>query len=134
MALLFFKLDQKCLSWHYKKEKTTLGGDRTLDHKIKSLALYHLSYEGRLAKLSSSSYLSVIFKKYKKKSPRWDSNPRPQAYEACAITTMLHGHKSRWRDSNSRPPAYKAGAITTMLHRLMTVRLFFHHSDLHPVH
>ena len=48
MALLFFKLDQKCLSWHYKKEKTTLGGDRTLDHKIKSLALYHLSYEGLL--------------------------------------------------------------------------------------
>lgn len=25
---------------------------------------------------------------------------------------------SRWRESNSRPPAYKAGAITTMLHRL----------------
>lgn len=24
---------------------------------------------------------------------------------------------SRWWDSNSRPPAYKAGAITTMLHR-----------------
>jgi hypothetical protein len=24
----------------------TLGGDRTHDHKIKSLALYHLSYEG----------------------------------------------------------------------------------------
>ena len=28
----------------YKKD--TLGGDRTHDHKIKSLALYHLSYEG----------------------------------------------------------------------------------------
>ncbi len=52
-------------------------------------------------------------------SPRRDSNPRPQAYEACAITTMLHGQESRWRDSNSRPPAYKAGAITTMLHRLV---------------
>ena len=28
------------------KAKYTLGGDRTHDHKIKSLALYHLSYEG----------------------------------------------------------------------------------------
>ena len=37
--------------YHCKKEKTTLGGDRTLDHKIKSLALYHLSYEGRLGGL-----------------------------------------------------------------------------------
>jgi hypothetical protein len=27
-------------------KKGTLGGDRTHDHKIKSLALYHLSYEG----------------------------------------------------------------------------------------
>ena len=27
-------------------QKDTLGGDRTHDHKIKSLALYHLSYEG----------------------------------------------------------------------------------------
>ena len=27
----------------------------------------------------------------KEYSPRRDSNPRPQAYEACAITTMLHG-------------------------------------------
>ena len=26
--------------------KNTLGGARTHDHKIKSLALYHLSYEG----------------------------------------------------------------------------------------
>ena len=53
----------------------------------------------------------------KEYSPRRDSNPRPQAYEACAITTMLHGRPSRWRDSNSRPSAYKADAITTMLHR-----------------
>ena len=27
-------------------KRNTLGGDRTHDHKIKSLALYHLSYEG----------------------------------------------------------------------------------------
>ena len=27
--------------------KNTLGGARTHDHKIKSLALYHLSYEGK---------------------------------------------------------------------------------------
>ena len=29
-----------------KKKRNTLGGDRTHDHKIKSLALYHLSYGG----------------------------------------------------------------------------------------
>ena len=28
------------------KKVCTLGGARTHDHKIKSLALYHLSYEG----------------------------------------------------------------------------------------
>ena len=28
------------------KQKRTFDGDRTHDHKIKSLALYHLSYEG----------------------------------------------------------------------------------------
>ena len=33
------------------------------------------------------------FQKFSKNSPRRDSNPRPQAYEACAITTMLHGRK-----------------------------------------
>ena len=31
---------------------------------------------------------------------------------------------SRWRDSNSRPPAYKAGAITTMLHRQIVTERF----------
>ena len=38
---------------------------------------------------------------------------------------------SRLRESNSRPPAYKAGAITTMLHRQLTVGLFFYHSHIH---
>ena len=32
---------------------------------------------------------------------------------------------SRWRDSNSRPSAYKADAITTMLHRLFFFVSFF---------
>ena len=30
------------------EKESTLGGARTHDHKIKSLALYHLSYEGKL--------------------------------------------------------------------------------------
>ena len=64
-----FKLDQKCLSWHCKKEKTTLGGDRTLDHKIKSLALYHLSYEGRLGGLSTLFYSYTFFEKIKNGEP-----------------------------------------------------------------
>ena len=29
-------------------KRCTLGGARTHDHKIKSLALYHLSYEGQV--------------------------------------------------------------------------------------
>ena len=69
MALVIFKLDQKCLSWHCKKEKTTLGGDRTLDHKIKSLALYHLSYEGRLGGLSTLFYSYTFFEKIKNGEP-----------------------------------------------------------------
>ena len=36
------------------EKKCTLGGARTHDHKIKSLALYHLSYEG-------CSYFTSIF-------------------------------------------------------------------------
>ena len=50
-------------SCHRKKGKNTLGGDRTLDHKIKSLALYHLSYEGRLGELSTSFYSYTFLKK-----------------------------------------------------------------------
>ena len=35
-------------------QKDTLGGDRTHDHKIKSLALYHLSYEGSCVMILST--------------------------------------------------------------------------------
>ena len=44
--------DTKLLS--QTKKVCTLGGARTHDHKIKSLALYHLSYEGVLVKISVS--------------------------------------------------------------------------------
>ena len=37
---------------------------------------------------------------------------------------------SRWRDSNSRPPAYKAGAITTMLHRQIFIHTQTHISRI----
>ena len=41
---------------------------------------------------------------------------------------MLHGQRSsRWRDSNSRPSAYKADAITTMLHRQLLWSKFVSH-------
>ena len=33
---------------YLKKKQNTSSGDRTHDHKIKSLALYHLSYGGPL--------------------------------------------------------------------------------------
>ena len=76
-------------------------------------------------KFCNNNFMFDIVTNFRQKySPRWESNPRPQAYEACAITTMLHGHQSRWRDSNSRPSAYKADAITTMLHRHYLPRYF----------
>ena len=51
------KIENKYIGWLYvsytllkmifeTKKVCTLGGARTHDHKIKSLALYHLSYEG----------------------------------------------------------------------------------------
>ena len=43
-------------------QKDTLGGDRTHDHKIKSLALYHLSYEG----------LGVVLNNKKVENPGFD--------------------------------------------------------------
>ncbi len=82
--------------WKIKKVflyKSTSSGDRTRDHKIKSLALYHLSYGGIFFK---KDYTYVKFlKKRTQKSPWRGSNPWPQAYEACAITTMLHGQRNQ---------------------------------------
>ena len=45
-----------------------------------------------------------------------DSNHRPHAYQACALTSWAISPQWRWRDSNSRPPACKAGALPTELH------------------
>ena len=45
-----------------------------------------------------------------------ESNHRPHAYQACALTSWAISPQWRWRDSNSRPPACKAGALPTELH------------------
>ena len=47
-------------------------------------------------------------------SDKWDSNPRPQAWKASALSTELlsHFNLSSRRDSNSRHPAPKAGILT----------------------
>ena len=54
-----------------------------------------------------------------------DSNHRPHAYQACALTTWAMRpffFKWRWGESNSWPPACKAGALPAELHpRLLQV-------------
>ena len=48
-----------------------------------------------------------------------DSNHRPHAYQACALTTWAMRpffFKWRWGESNSWPPACKAGALPAELH------------------
>ena len=54
-----------------------------------------------------------------------DSNHRPHAYQACALTTWAMRpffFKWRWGESNSWPPACNAGALPAELHpRLLQV-------------
>ena len=46
-----------------------------------------------------------------------DSNHRPHAYQACALTTWaMRPVWWRWGGSNSWPPACKAGALPAELH------------------
>ena len=46
-----------------------------------------------------------------------DSNHRPHAYQACALTTWaMRPMEWRWGGSNSWPPACKAGALPAELH------------------
>ena len=46
-----------------------------------------------------------------------DSNHRPHAYQACALTTWaMRPFWWRWGGSNSWPPACKAGALPAELH------------------
>ena len=83
--------------------KSTFGGARTRDHRIKSPALYHLSYEGsRLAYFNrigcvaqrQSIGLQILWSAVRIRSyPFWilkigakgESNPRPLAPEARII-------------------------------------------------
>ena len=52
-----------------------------------------------------------------------DSNHRPHAYQACALTSWAMSPQWRIRDSNSWPPACKAGALPTEL--IPHIRLFW---------
>ena len=60
----------------------------------------HFYFYSISTKVTLNPYYYPLIKN-KRVSPQWESNPRPQAYEACAITTMLYGQTSRRRDSNS---------------------------------
>ena len=80
------KIENKYIGWLYvsytllkmifeTKKICTLGGARTHDHKIKSLALYHLSYEG--------------FNCDAKMVRRPGIEPGPPAWKAGILTTEL---------------------------------------------
>ena len=60
---------------HALNKKYTLGGDRTHDHKIKSLALYHLSYEGSSVKGTNFVIDILIIRKNAKNCAIRESNP-----------------------------------------------------------
>ena len=74
------------------KQKRTFDGDRTHDHKIKSLALYHLSYEG---------YVSVC---WSKKCVHRESNPGHllgrQIFYHWTIDACIRLIYSSWDDQN----------------------------------
>ena len=55
-----------------------------------------------------------------------DSNHRPHAYQACALTTWaMRPVWWRWGGSNSWPPACKAGALPAELHPHCLTSSFF---------
>ena len=67
---------------------------------------------------------------FQQKKRKWwaqmDSNHRPHAYQACALTTWaMRPVWWRWGGSNSWPPACKAGALPAELHpHCLTSSLF----------
>ena len=79
-------------AWCTFKPKSTFDGDRTHDHKIKSLALYHLSYEG---------YVSVC---WSKKCVHRESNPGHllgrQIFYHWTIDACIRLIYSSWDDQN----------------------------------
>ena len=65
-------------------------------------------------------FLLLTFSFFSKKKSKWwaqmDSNHRPHAYQACALTTWaMRPVWWRWGGSNSWPPACKAGALPAEL-------------------
>ena len=66
-------------------------------------------------------FLLLTFSFFSKKKSKWwaqmDSNHRPHAYQACALTTWaMRPVWWRWGGSNSWPPACKAGALPAELY------------------
>ena len=67
---------------------------------------------------------------FQQKKRKWwaqmDSNHRPHAYQACALTTWaMRPVWWRWGGSNSWPPACKAGALPAELHPHCLTSSFF---------
>ena len=76
---------------------------------------------GNLIKHFSCSFFFCFLFFFSKKKRKWwaqmDSNHRPHAYQACALTTWaMRPVWWRWGGSNSWPPACKAGALPAELH------------------
>ena len=77
-----------------------------------------------------SLFSFVSFSFFSKKKSKWwaqmDSNHRPHAYQACALTTWaMRPVWWRWGGSNSWPPACKAGALPAELHPHCLTSSFF---------
>ena len=76
-----------------------------------------------------SFFFCFLFFFSKKKRKWWaqmDSNHRPHAYQACALTTWaMRPVWWRWGGSNSCPPACKAGALPAELHPHCLTSSFF---------
>ena len=75
-------------------------------------------------------FLLLTFSFFSKKKSKWwaqmDSNHRPHAYQACALTTWaMRPVWWRWGGSNSWPPACKAGALPAELHPHCLTSSFF---------
>ena len=84
---------------------------------------FYVTYSDTLFSFAYFSFFSKKKSKFffrEKKSNWWaqmDSNHRPHAYQACALTTWaMRPFWWRWGGSNSWPPACKAGALPAELH------------------
>ena len=80
-------------------------------------AVFFVIFIASIRALFSFAYFSFFSKKKSKWWAQMDSNHRPHAYQACALTTWaMRPFWWRWGGSNSWPSACKADALPAELH------------------